>query len=93
MEKTADPKREVQVIHHYDHLVPSKAAIDDSLPGNILKFEKWKNIVLRNWIDKFTRMIVCSMETKNHHKTWHGKLRLVGENRDNSSRWEDDATI
>ncbi|GFY06972.1 hypothetical protein TNCV_4090741 [Trichonephila clavipes] len=39
--------------------------------------------------DKFSGVIVCLMGMTNHQRTWGRKPRLVGENRDSSSRRED----
>ncbi|GFX45793.1 hypothetical protein TNCV_934321 [Trichonephila clavipes] len=44
-----------------------------------------------NSTEKFRGVIVGSMGTTNHYRTWGRKLRLVVENRDSSSHREDDA--
>ncbi|GFT82895.1 hypothetical protein TNCV_4434441 [Trichonephila clavipes] len=48
-------------------------------------------LVLPNSTDRFRGMIVGSMGTTDHHRTWSCKLRLAGDKRDRSSHWEDDA--
>ncbi|GFW25521.1 hypothetical protein TNCV_3722491 [Trichonephila clavipes] len=45
---------------------------------------------MANLTEKLRGLLVGSKGMTNHHTTWGGKSRLVGENPDNSCRWEDD---
>ncbi|GFX83246.1 hypothetical protein TNCV_4988401 [Trichonephila clavipes] len=47
-------------------------------------------MVLLNSTDIFKGVIVDSMGTTSHHRTWGGKRRLEGENYENSSHREDE---
>ncbi|GFU53505.1 hypothetical protein TNCV_3169391 [Trichonephila clavipes] len=64
----------------------------DCLPGNFSSSHSSKitNKLRNRYPPLSTQVMIGSMETTNHHRTWAIKPRLVSEKRDIRRCWEDD---